>query len=115
MARASHWQPSERNRHAAVVELADPPSSPTPRKAKRAKKKGAKHTESVTRDAVPVAAHPVALAPRFASRVMRQTFGELPPQWPILLLRQGLLLLVDGIDARYGLGQSPNGKAARRP
>ena len=24
--------------------------------------------------------------------------------WPILLLRQGLLLVVDGIDARYGLG-----------
>jgi hypothetical protein len=27
-------------------------------------------------------------------------------RWPILLLRQGLLLLVDGIDARYGLRDS---------
>ena len=26
-------------------------------------------------------------------------------RWPVLLLRQGLLLVVDGIDARYGLGQ----------
>src|SRR4029453_9321530 len=27
-------------------------------------------------------------------------------RWPILLLRQGLLLLVEGIDARYGLREN---------
>jgi hypothetical protein len=52
-------------------------------------------------------------AARGAARLFQLTMGDPPTPWPIYLLRQGLLLLVDGIDARYGQARAVKGDAVR--
>lgn len=48
----------------------------------------------------------------FASGVLSN--GHAGAKWPILLLRQALLLVVDGIDSRYGLaGRRANTSSER--
>jgi hypothetical protein len=49
--------------------------------------------------------------PAFVAAALRNPDAN--AQWPVLLLRQGLLLVVEGIDARYGLGQQHSEPDAR--
>jgi hypothetical protein len=41
--------------------------------------------------------------PAFVAAALRNPDANV--RWPVLLLKQGLRLVVEGIDARYGLGQ----------
>lgn len=79
----------------------------------KGKKKRDKHAQGMQANAPDKAAAALPPASRGLARVLKQTVGDPPTPWPIYLLRQGLLLMVDGIDARYGTGTAGKDEAVR--
>lgn len=116
MASKTSGPTSTHNGHHAPVDAAwESPTAPAkPRKGKgKGKKKQAKPPFQLASSAPDKTALVPPSARRGVARVFQQTVGDPPTPWPIYLLRNGLLLLVDGIDARYGTGRSANDEVTR--
>jgi hypothetical protein len=106
--RNGHFSPIDVARKTPAVSVAKPGKGKD--KGKKKRDKAALLTQENALDQA--AAAPPSVS-RGVARVFQQTVGDPPTPWPIYLLRHGLLLLVDGIDARYGAGAADTGEAPR--
>ena len=82
------------------------------RKDKSKGKKGKQQSATATGALVPAAIESNGRLPVFLATALRNPDANV--RWPVLLLRQGLLLVVEGIDARYGLRQQRSELDPRR-
>jgi hypothetical protein len=72
-------------------------------KGKGKNKKGKPQSATANGALVLADREPNGRLPEFVAAALRKPDANV--QWPVLLLRHGLLLVVEGIDARYGIGQ----------
>ena len=96
---------SERSTSAPVAGLAQPvdANAQVKRKGKDKNKKGKQGSEPANGALVPVDRESNGRPPAFDAAALENPDANV--RWPVLLLRQGLLLAVERIDARYGIGR----------